>query len=151
MTGMKDGAAADPFQDPPEDQADPKEQDQSDSAGDEPVDASLDPETGSDSAPLSGTAEAAESTSRASATSGETATDADIPYIFRRERTLQGRDQKPLYLQPETQDRLDAFVADLNDRYDRDVKKADVQEAAIIAAIEGETINTVLERWGYGR
>jgi len=130
MTGMKDGAAADPFQDPPDKPAD-DEKDQGDS--------------------VTGGQQAGESTSGVSASTGETATDAEIPYIFRRKRTLEGRDQKPLYLQPETQDRLDAFVADLNDRYDRGVKKADVQEAAIIAAIEGETIYTVLERWGYGR
>lgn len=131
MGGMRTGTGSSPFEDEDEET---EEEDVADTTADRP------------------TSTETSSTRRSeSATTDPSTEKDDLPYIFRRERVTEDREQTGIRLQAETVDLLDELVDEQDGRFDRAVQKTDVKEAAIIAAAENpEIVADVLERWGYG-
>lgn len=131
MAGMKEGTGSDPFADPPEDEGD------TDDGIDERV-VSEDPET----------TEAQIDTEEASTSeSGRLE-----PYIYTREKVKEGREDYPVPLRPDTREAIEDLKREIEARFDEEVYKADLLEAAIEHAIGNpddvaEMLET--ERYGY--
>ncbi|WP_276273992.1 hypothetical protein [Haloarcula litorea] len=81
---------------------------------------------------------------------GAAANVSELPYKYRRESVKEGRSQQPMFIQSETEDRIDEAVADVESQFEERVYKTDVVEALIVAGAEGIEPEAVLRRWGYG-
>lgn len=73
-----------------------------------------------------------------------------LPYKYRRESVKDGRSQRPIFVQSETEDLIEDMIARAERRFDETVYKTDVVEAMLVAAAEETTPEAVLQRWGYG-
>lgn len=136
---MKEGTGGDPFADDPVDASDTEDTGETD-------DSSAPDET------PNGSGAAATTTG----TSSETATKSDdasssLPYIYRRDRVKEDRDQVPFFLRDHVRDLEDEFIDELEDRLDTNVYKADAREAALEIAFETRIEETadLLREWGY--
>lgn len=73
-----------------------------------------------------------------------------LPYVLRRDRVNEGRDQVPFFLREEVVDGERALREQLETMLGEDVYKSDYREAAMVVAQERpELIAEVLRRWGY--
>lgn len=126
MGGMKPGTGDDPYADT-DDQAQRSASDSSEDRG-------------------LGTSENSESP----ADSGVNQTERTLPYVFARDSVKDGRNQRPIFLRDEVEEQLPELLSELEDRLGEDVYKTDVQEAAILIAIEHpDLIAEKLREWGY--
>lgn len=74
-----------------------------------------------------------------------------LPYRFARKTAEDQREQKPIWLQEETQNLIDERINALAEQFDERVLRMDYLEAAILADAEGRTTENVLREWGYDR
>jgi hypothetical protein len=75
----------------------------------------------------------------------------DLPYIFRRENAKDGREPVTAYLQETTNTEVNEFVDELEDHFGTNVSKFDVEEAALLVAIQQhpKDVAEKLGDWGY--
>jgi hypothetical protein len=72
-----------------------------------------------------------------------------IPYIMRRTKVNEGREQKPFFIRPEVYHE-DQLIDELAEMVGERPPKSDVREAAVVAAQRNpELLATVLREWGY--
>jgi len=74
-----------------------------------------------------------------------------LPYRFARKTAEEQREQKPIWLQEETQELIDERIDSLADQFDERVLRMDYLEAAILADAAERTTEDVLREWGYDR
>lgn len=73
-----------------------------------------------------------------------------LPYVLRRDRVNEGRDQVPFFLREEVVDGERELRETLEATLGEDVYKSDLREAAMVVAQEQpELVAEVLRRWGY--
>ena len=131
MTGMKEGVGENPFE----------RDDLVDEADDE-----TDDETASSSETAHTTTESEHEQRRSS--SGRSKQ--DLPYIYRRDRVTDERDQIPFYLREETIDVLEERLLAFEEQLDEDVSKIDFRELALLVGAEHlDEIQTRAREWGY--
>lgn len=118
--GLKSGSSGDPYEDEGEDESEEAEPTQ---------EADETPDTGNDSS--------TQSTPR-------------LPYIHRRSKVNEGRDQVPFFLRDFVRDGEDDLRDAVEDQLDETVPKSDVREAAMLVAQENEgLVAEKLREWGY--
>jgi len=84
------------------------------------------------------------------ADSGASPGERTLPYKFARDSVKDGRNQRPIFLRDEVENQLPELLSELEDRLGEDVYKTDVQEAAIVTAIEHPNlVAEKLREWGY--
>jgi len=131
---MKPGAGDDPFAE------DASEESETDQSEDDPSETSPN--------------RAAAMTGGEAITTPQTATtdsqSQSLPYKYRRESVKDGRSQRPVFVQSETEDLIEDVITRAERRFDETVYKTDVVEAMLVAAAEETTPEAVLQRWGYG-
>lgn len=121
-------------------------------AGENPFEEDVSPETTEADADVIGvgetTGEPAE-TSPPASTSGGGST-VSIPYKFKRDGVMDGRNQIPFYLREEVIEDEDKFINNLKELVGEDVPKADAREAAMMVAHRNpEKVAVVLRDWGF--
>jgi hypothetical protein len=132
MTGMKEGVGDNPFE--------------RDDLVDEGPDEEPEPEEASESS------EATATTTEASRSEPTTrASKQDIPYIYRRDRVTDERDQIPFYLREGTIDVLEERLLAFEEQLGEDVSKIDFRELALLVGVEHlDEMQTRAQEWGYG-
>ena len=85
------------------------------------------------------------------ASSTQSSTQSNLPYIYQRDTVKEDRDQVPFFLRPHVQDLEDDFIDQLEDRLGRNVYKADAREAALLTAYNNyiDEVAELLDEWGY--
>jgi hypothetical protein len=82
--------------------------------------------------------------------SESTASGQTIPYKFRRDSVKADRNQRPIFLRPEVENREMEFIRTLEDELGEDVYKTDALEAAVIVAMNNpDLVADELRDWGY--
>lgn len=130
MTGMKKGAGEDPF------------------ANDDTAETEHDgtADTGSSEAVQNEQPAAANQVSSTGSEPGRT-----LPYIHARDGVKDERSQRPMWVQTDTEDALAELVDEMSDRFDENVYRTDVIEAALLAgAANPDAVAAKLREWGYG-
>jgi 5-hydroxyisourate hydrolase-like protein (transthyretin family) len=85
------------------------------------------------------------------ATDSARATDQQLSYIHSRDGVKDGRTQRPIFLRDEYEDGLDDLVDRMEERFDQQVYKTDVQEAMVALGIRNsDQLASILNEWGYG-
>lgn len=134
MTGMKEGVGENPFErddlvDERDGEAD-REQEPSSEAATEPTENSTQEERTSTS------------------TRGSKQ---DLPYIYRRDRVTDERDQIPFYLRDGTIDILEERLLAFEEQLDEDVSKIDFRELALLVGVDHlDEMEARAQDWGYG-
>jgi flagellar biosynthesis/type III secretory pathway M-ring protein FliF/YscJ len=73
-----------------------------------------------------------------------------LPYIHRRDSVKEDRNQRPMFLRPDTESGIDDLIDDVETDLGEDVYKTDVTEAAMVVAQRNpELVADVLREWGY--
>lgn len=73
-----------------------------------------------------------------------------LPYIHRRDKVNEGRDQVPFFLRDFVRDGEDDLRDAVEEQLDEKVPKSDVREAAMLVAQENEgLVAEKLREWGY--
>jgi hypothetical protein len=73
-----------------------------------------------------------------------------IPYVLRRDKVNEGRQQVPYFLRDEVVDAEDDLQTELEHILGEDVYKSDYREAAMVVAQRNpELVAAVLREWGY--
>jgi hypothetical protein len=140
---MKQGSTDDPFA---EDTTSETGTDTDDDTGESRI---KDPETQpSQDTTAGGTAEE----SNAAGTDDDSGSEASrLPYIYARDSVKDGRQQRPIFLRDGIEDGIPELVGELEDRFDENVYRTDVMEAAVEVAQEHpDLLEAKLEEWGYG-
>jgi hypothetical protein len=142
MTGMKEGVGENPFErDDLVDEPEPEDESEEESTT-EASDSSEAP------------AEAAATTeheARTSESGGSMRSKHDLPYIYRRDRVTDERDQIPFYLREETIDVLEDRLIAFENQLGEDVSKIDFRELALIVGVEHlDEMQDRAREWGYG-
>ena len=123
MTGMKEGAGENPFEE--------------DTSDESPTD---DEATESSEEPTSSTEPIQTEQEQMS-----------IPYIYRRKNVKEDRERYPLFLQEKTHKSEREVRRELEDEFDDEVKVTDIREALILSGLENlDDVINQLEEWGYG-
>ena len=126
MTGMKEGAGENPFEESAA--ADPTK---------DPNQESID--------------DTATNDQTEAARSQQDVQSVRIPYKFRRDGVQDGRDRVPLFLHPETKRAEREAVRELENRFDEDVSLTDLREAVVKVGLRHiDEVEAHLEEWGYG-
>lgn len=74
-----------------------------------------------------------------------------LPYIYSRDSVKDGRQQRPIFLRDEIEDRIPELVSDLETAFGETVYRTDVMEAAVVIAQENpDLVESKLSEWGYG-
>lgn len=135
MTGMKEGVGENPFE--RDDLVDEAESDDESAA-----------ETASSSEASTTTTTEGEDEDAAEATSGRSKQ--DLPYIYRRDRVTDERDQIPFYLREETIDVLEERLLAFEEQLAEDVSKIDFRELALLVGVEHlDEMADRAREWGY--
>ncbi|WP_336359083.1 hypothetical protein [Haladaptatus sp. ZSTT2] len=81
----------------------------------------------------------------------EPADEAEIPWIFRRDKVKADREKvHQLFVRPETDRTYRRFESDLEEAMDTDLSRLDVREAAYLVGMQHpEMVISLLESWGY--
>lgn len=142
MTGMKEGVGENPFErDDLVDETEPEDESEGQSTTEAP-------------ASSEGAAEAAATTeneARTSESGGSMLSKQDLPYIYRRDRVTDERDQIPFYLREETTDVLENRLITFETQLDEDVSKIDFRELALLVGVEHlDEMQDRAREWGYG-
>lgn len=125
MTGMKEGVGENPF-------------DRDDLVDEEPDEVDEQPTTSSTSSEVSRPEPVGRTSKR------------DIPYIYRRDRVTDERDQMPFYLREETLDVLEERLLEFEDQLGEDVSKIDFRELALLVGVEHlDEMSERAREWGY--
>lgn len=96
------------------------------------------------------TAAAERQTAVETKTRGQQQSRPSLPYKFTRDSVKNGRNQRPIFLRSEVEEELPELILELETRLGEDVYKTDVQEAAILLAIENpDMVAEKLREWGY--
>jgi len=142
MTGMKEGVGENPFErddlvDKPESEDEPEEE--------STTEAPAGSETAAEATATTGDEE------RASESDGSMRSKQDLPYIYRRDRVTDERDQIPFYLREETTDVLEDRLVAFEKQLGEDVSKIDFRELALLVGVEHlDEIQDRAHEWGYG-
>lgn len=129
MTGMKEGAGEDPFDDDDE----PTESE----SGEQPDtgDTQTSPDTVSETTNIQRSSQQ----------------QMQIPYKFRRDGVQDGRNRVPLFLQSDTKRAERDALRELEERFDNDVSLTDLREALVKVGLQHlDEVKGNLEEWGYG-
>lgn len=138
MTGMKQGAGENPF-DEDADPVDEEDDEQSTDATNELEDPAVSSDSDFEDNTMSGSQ------------AGKRQQSIQIPYKFRRNGVQDGRDRVPLFLQSETKSAERDALRDLEKRLDNDVSLTDLREALVKVGLEHlDEVEVQLEEWGYG-
>lgn len=133
MTGMKEGAGEDPFNE----SSDPQEEDPEERPVTEDSQVRSSPESKSDDQPERQSSRQQQSM--------------QIPYKFRRDGVQDGRDRVPLFLHGDTKSNERDALRELEDRFDDDVSLTDLREALVKVGLDHlDEVEIHLEEWGYG-
>ncbi|WP_332898766.1 hypothetical protein [Haladaptatus sp. CMSO5] len=81
----------------------------------------------------------------------ESSDEAEIPWIFRRDKVKADREKvHQLFVRPETDRTYRRFESDLEEAMDTDLSRLDVREAAYLVGMQHpEMVISLLESWGY--
>lgn len=75
----------------------------------------------------------------------------DLPYIFKRNKVNEGREQVPFFIRDDVMDDEKQLIDQMENRFERSVPKSDIREAALIVAQRHpELVADVFKEWGYG-
>lgn len=130
MTGMKQGAGENPFDD------------ESDAEGSGEQNGTDDATATPDASEGADTTESRQETQQRSV---------QIPYKFRRNGVQDSRNRVPLFLQKDTKSAERDALRALEERLDEDVSLTDLREALVKVGLEHlDEVETHLEEWGYG-
>lgn len=129
MTGMKEGAGEDPFDD--DDESTESESGEQPDTGD----TQTSPDTVSETTNIQRSSQQ----------------QMQIPYKFRRDGVQDGRNRVPLFLQPDTKRAERDALRELEERFDNDVSLTDLREALVKVGLQHlDEVKGNLEEWGYG-
>lgn len=129
MTGMKEGAGEDPFDD--------NDESTESASGEQPDigDTQTSPDT------------VAETTNIQRSSQQQM----QIPYKFRRDGVQDGRSRVPLFLQSDTKSAERDALRELEERFDNNVSLTDLREALVKVGLQHlDEVEGNLEEWGYG-
>lgn len=122
MTGMKEGAGENPFDE-----------------ADEPAETRSTDRSDTDETLASGETDSHQQRSM------------QIPYKFRRDGVQEGRDRVPLFLQAETKRGERDALRELEEQFDENVSLTDLREALVKTGLQHlDEVEVHLEEWGYG-
>lgn len=139
--GLKSGSSGDPFGD---DDEEPPEEEQSDT-----IDPTDDEQSAAEQPGSDRMSDQPESTAETS-TPAESASKPSIPYIYRRSKVNEDRDQVPFFLREHVREGEDDLIDTVEELVGEDVPKSDVREAAMLVAQEHpEFVADKLREWGY--
>jgi hypothetical protein len=144
---MKSGAGDDPFADIFEDDA----QDDEQPADADSVEGVPDESDGALDVAKNGFSHAPDESDEQEENATEPVEEADIPWIFRRDKVKADRDKvHQLFVRPETDRTYRRFESDLEEAMDTDLSRLDVREAAYLVGMQHpEMVISLLESWGY--
>lgn len=129
MTGMKEGAGEDPFDD--DDESTESESGEQPDTGD----TQTSPDTVSETTNIQRSSQQ----------------QMQIPYKFRRDGVQDGRNRVPLFLQSDTKRAERDALRELEEQFDNDVSLTDLREALVKVGLQHlDEVKGNLEEWGYG-
>jgi hypothetical protein len=139
--GLKSGSSGDPFGDDEEESGEEQESE----APRQPAEAQPPAET-----PASGGHNEKQQETTDPTTAEESESKPSIPYIYRRSKVNEGRDQVPFFLREHVRDGEDDLIDAVEGLVGEDIPKSDVREAAMLVAQEHPTlVADKLREWGY--